>query len=102
MYTLTLLDTLAELIESAYVLGSLTRKYVVPAVIATYVAIVVAVDFIKGLRGPTRSQMIQDLTREWEKISLIDPITQGSDVPEFTEWLQTLSTEDLKVEHALL
>ena len=102
MYTLTLLDTLAELIESIYVLGSLTRKYVVPALVATYVAISMAVDFVKGLRGPTRSQMIQDLTREWERISLMDPITKGSDVPEFTEWLQTLSTEDLRVEHQTL
>ena len=88
-----------ELIESAYVLGSLTRKYVVPAFVAAYVAVTLTIEYF---RGPTRSQMIQDLTREWEKISLMDPITKGSDVPEFTEWLQTLSTEDLKVEHALL
>ena len=102
MYTLTLLDTLAELIESVYILGSLTRQYAVPALVATYVAIIMMVDFVKGLRGPTRSQMIQDLTREWERISLMDPITNGSDVPGFTEWLQTLSTEDLRVEYALL
>ncbi len=99
MYTLTLLDYTAELIELTYELGAFTRTRILPAIISAYVVATMAVDYIRGLRGPTRAQMIRDLTKEWKSISLTDPTTGGSDVPEFTDWLQTLSIEELKLEH---
>lgn len=102
MYTLTLLDYTAELIELTYELGAFTRTRILPAIIAAYVMITMAIDYVRGLRGPTRSQMIQDLTREWKSISLLDPTTNGSDTPEFTEWLQTLTDDELKQEFASL
>ena len=40
LFILTLLDVVAELIQLTYEVGSLTRQYVVPAVVFTYVAVV--------------------------------------------------------------
>jgi len=96
--TLYFLDYTAELIELAYELGAATRKYVVPAVVAVYVATIIAYEYVHKLLPPNRSRMIQDLIREFEAISLIDPITNGSDVPEAILVFESMSTKELREE----
>ena len=83
MYTLTILDYTAELIELTYELGALTRKHVVPALVAVYVAIIMTIEYF---RGPSRDQMIQKLTVEWERIMALDPVSQPASNLEWV-WL---------------
>ena len=99
MTTLYILDTTAELIESAYSLGTLVRKHLVPALVAIYVAGLMAYEYLSGLKGPTRSQMIRELTREWKNICRLDPTSDDTDVPEFIDWLHSLSDDELRLEH---
>ena len=55
-------------------------------------------DIVRERRGPSRSQMIDDVLRGFKTISMMDPITRGSDVPEALVWLNQLSTKELRVE----
>ncbi len=97
MYTLTLLDYTAELIELTYELGALTRKHVVPAVVAIYVAIIMTIEYF---RGPSRNRMIQELTIEWKRIMALDPMSQPTESLEWVWYLESLSDEELKEEYA--
>jgi hypothetical protein len=97
--TLQLLDLTAEAIELTYELGSLTRKHLVPALVAMYVAVTMTVEY---LRRPGRAEMIKRLTAEWESISNLDPVTQGSDTPDFVDWLHTLSDDELRAEFSAI
>ncbi len=98
MYTLTLLDYTAELMELAYDLGALTRRYVVPAVIAIYVMMDIAYSHVRALRGPSRAQMITALTKEWKRIISMDPQGDMSESIEFVWFLESLSDEELRAE----
>ena len=99
MYTtLYVLDYPAELIELTYDLGAATRKYLVPALAAIYVAAIMAVEHVQRNLPPSRTRMIQDLLKEYEAISLIDPITNGSDVPEALLVFESMSTKELREE----
>ncbi len=97
MKTLYILDTTAELIELAYTLGSLTRKHVVPALVAVYVAVTLTIEYF---RGPSRAQMIKKLTVEWERIMALDPVSQPTESLEWVWYLESLSDEELKEEYA--
>ena len=97
MYTLTLLDYTAELIELTYELGALTRKYVVPALVAVYVAITLTIEYF---RGPSRQRMIDKLTVEWERVMALDPVSQPSSSLEWVWYLESLSDDDLREEYA--
>ena len=99
MYTLILLDYTAELTELIYDLGALTRRYVVPAVIAIYVVTVIAYDYLRALRGPSRAQMMTKLTQEWEHIVSMDPDGDLSEAMEFTWFLESLTDEELVMEY---
>ena len=96
MYTLTLLDYTAELLELTYELGALTRKYMVPALVAIYVAITLTIEYF---RGPTRAQMVNKLTQEWERIVSMDPEGDMSESIEFTWFLESLTDEELAMEY---
>ncbi len=96
MYTLTLLDYTAELLELTYELGALARKYVVPALVAVYVAITLTIEYF---RGPTRAQMVQRLTQEWESIVSMAPEGDMSESIEFTWFLESLTDEELVMEY---
>ena len=96
MYTLTLLDYTAELLELTYELGALTRKYVVPALVAIYVAITLTIEYF---RGPSRAQMVNKLTQEWERIVSMDPEGDMSESIEFTWFLESLTDEELAMEY---
>ena len=96
MYTLTLLDYTAELLELTYELGALTRKYVVPALVAIYVAITLTIEYF---RGPSRAQMVNKLTQEWERIVSMDPEGDMSESIEFTWFLESLTDEELVTEY---
>ena len=96
MYTLTLLDYTAELLELTYELGALTRKYVVPALVAIYVAITLTIEYF---RGPSRAQMVNKLTQEWERIVSMDPEGDMSESIEFTWFLESLTDEELVMEY---
>ncbi len=96
MYTLTILDYTAELIELTYELGALTRKYVIPALVAIYVAITLTIEYF---RGPTRAQMVSKLTQEWERIVSMDPDGDLSEAMEFTWFLESLTDEELVMEY---
>ncbi len=99
MYTtLTILDYTAELIELTFELGALTRKYAVPAMVAIYVAVVMTIEFIRGQKGPTRFQLIQKVTRQWERISALDTTLGETDSLELTWYLESLSDEELLLE----
>ena len=95
MYTLTLLDYTAELIELTYDLGTLTRKHVIPAIVAAYVAVTMTIEYFYG---PTRRQMTQKLTREWRRIVALDPASKPEENLEFIWYLESLSDEELRVE----
>ena len=97
MKTLYILDTTAELIELAYTLGSLTRKHVVPALVAVYVAVTLTIEYF---RGPSRAQMIKKLTVEWERIMALDPVSQPTESLEWVWYLESLSDEELREEYA--
>ena len=97
MYTtLTILDYTAELIELTYELGALTRKHVVPALVAVYVAITLTIEYF---RGPSRAQMIKKLTVECERIMALDPVSQPDSNLEWVWYLESLSDEELKEEY---
>ena len=96
MYTLTLLDYTAELLELTYELGALTRKSVVPALVAIYVAITLTIEYF---RGPSRAQMVNKLTQEWERIVSMDPEGDMSESIEFTWFLESLTDEELVMEY---
>ena len=55
-------------------------------------------DIIRERRSPSRSQMIDDVLRGFKTISMMDPITRGSDVPDAIVWLNQLSTKELRIE----
>lgn len=55
-------------------------------------------DIVRERRNPSRSQMIDDVLKGFKTISMMDPITRGSDVPEALVWLNQLSTAELRVE----
>ena len=98
MYTtLTILDYTAELLELTYELGALTRKYLVPALVAIYVAIIMTVEYF---RGPSRKRMIEKLTVEWERIMALDPVSQPTESLEWVWYLESLSDEGLREEYA--
>ena len=98
MYTtLTILDYTAELIDLTYELGALTRKHVVPAVVAIYVATIMTIEYF---RGPSRKRMIEKLTVEWERIMALDPESQPTESLEWVWYLESLSDEELKEEYA--
>ena len=97
MKTLYILDYTAELIELTYELGALTRKHVVPALVAAYVAITMTIEYF---RGPSRNQMIKKLTVEWERIMALDPVSQPTESLEWVWYLESLSDEELKEEYA--
>ena len=99
MYTLTLLDYTAELLELTYDLGALTRRYVVPAVITIYVMMDIAYNYVRSLRGPSRGQMIAALTKEWKRIVSMDPEGDMSESIEFTWFLESLTDEELVMEY---
>jgi len=96
MYTLTLLDYTAELIELTYDLGTLTRKHVVPVFVTIYVAVVMTIEFF---RGPSRARMTQKLTQEWERIMALDPVSQPTESLEWVWYLESLSDEELRAEY---
>ncbi len=98
MKLLHALNTTADLIEMIFELGVLTRKYVVPAMVAIYVAVVMSIEFIRGQRGPTRPQLIQKVTRQWERISALDTTLGETDSLELTWYLESLSDEELQLE----
>ncbi len=98
MYTLKILDYTSEFIELAYDLGTLTRKHLVPAAVAVYVAATMAFDYLMELRGPTRSQMIQKLTKEWKRIVAMDPQGNQDEAIEFTWYINSLTDEELRTE----
>ena len=97
MKTLYILDYTAEMIELTYELGALTRKHVVPALVAVYVAIIMTIEYF---RGPSRDRMIQKLTVEWERIMALDPVSQPASSLEWVWYLDSLSDEELKEEYA--
>ena len=99
MYTLTLLDYTAELLELTYDLGALTRRYGVPVIVTIYVMMDIAYNYIRALRGPSRAQMITALTREWEHIVSMDPEGDISESIEFTWFLESLTDEELVMEY---
>lgn len=96
MYTLTLLDYTAELLELTYELGALARKYAVPALVAIYVAATLTIEYF---RGPSRSRMINKLTQEWERIVSMDPEGDMSESIEFVWFLESLTDEELVMEY---
>ena len=96
MYTLTILDYTAELLELTYEFGLLIRKYAVPALVAVYVAITLTIEYF---RGPTRAQMVNKLTQEWERIVSMDPDGDLSEAMEFTWFLESLTDEELVMEY---
>ena len=96
MYTLTLLDYTAELLELTYELGALTRKYVVPALVAIYVAITLTIEYF---RGPSRAQMVHKLTQEWESLVSMDPEGDMSESIECTWFLESLTDEEVVMEY---
>jgi len=98
MYTLKILDYTSEFIELAYDLGTLTRKHFVPAAVAVYVAAMMAFEYLMGLRGPTRHQMTQKLTREWRRIVSLDPQGHKDESLEFEWYINSLTDEELKTE----
>ena len=98
MYTLTLLDYTAELIELTYDLGALTRRYAVPAFITIYVMMDIAYNYVRALRGPSRAQMITALTKEWKRIISMDPQGDMSESIEFVWFLESLTDEELLAE----
>ena len=55
-------------------------------------------DIVRERRGPSRSQMIDDVLRGFKTISMMDPITRGSDVPEALVWINELSNAELRTE----
>ena len=55
-------------------------------------------DIVRERRSPSRSQMIDDVLRGFKTISMMDPTTRGSDVPEAIVWLNQLSTKELRIE----
>ena len=97
MKTLYILDYTAELIELTYGLGALTRKHVVPALVAVYVATIMTIEYF---RGPSRDRMIQKLTVEWERIMALDPVSQPASNLEWVWYLESLSDEELREEYA--
>ena len=97
MNTLTLLDYTAELIELVFELGALTRKHVVPALVAAYVAITLTIEYFQG---PSRQRMIDKLTVEWERIMALGPVSQPTESLEWVWYLESLSDEELKEEYA--
>ena len=52
----------------------------------------------RGRQGPSRPQMIDDVLRGFKTISMMDPTTRGSDVPEALVWLNQLSDTELRTE----
>ncbi len=99
MYTsLYVLDYTAELIELTYDLGAATRKHVLPALCAVYVAFVMAFEFVQALAPPMRSQMIHDLLQEWEKILALDPSSREEESLEFLWYVSSLNNEELRKE----
>jgi len=97
MKTLYILNTTADLIETTYEFGAFTRKHVVPALVAAYVAIAMTIEYF---RGPSRQQMINKLTVEWERIMALDPVSQPTESLEWVWYLESLSDEELKEEYA--
>ena len=99
MFTLTILDYTAELIELTYDMGSFTRKHIVPAVVTVYVALAMTIEYFIGLRGPTRLQMIDALTKEWKAIVRMDPEGDVSESIEFVWFLESLTDKELVAEY---
>jgi len=94
-----ILDYTAEAIELTYDLGALARKYVVPAAVATYVAMAIAIEYLVSLwQRPNRTQMIEALCLEYSGIEAEDP--SNMDVVEFRDWLLTLSDTELAFEYS--
>ena len=97
MKTLYILNTTADLIETTYEFGAFTRKHVVPALVAAYVAITLTIEYF---RGPSRQRMIDKLTVEWERIMALDPVSQPASSLEWVWYLESLSDDELKEEYA--
>ena len=96
MISLYILNTTADLIEMVFELGALTRKYLVPAFVAIYVAAVMTTEYF---RGPSRSRMIQVLTQEWKQITMADPNGDAEESLEFVWYLESLSDNELVAEY---
>lgn len=96
MTLLHILNTIADLIEMIFELGAFTRKYLVPALVATYVAVVMTIEYF---RGPSRSRMIQVLTKEWKRITMADPNGDIEESLEFVWYLESLSDNELVTEY---
>ena len=92
--TLQILDITSDLIELTYDLGAATRKYLVPAVVAAYVAVTMAIEY---LRRPGRTQMIEELCVAYSGLEAQDPSDMGT--CEFRDWINTLSDRELAFEY---
>jgi hypothetical protein len=91
--TLQILDTTSDLIELTYDLGAATRKYLVPALVAAYVAVTMALEY---LRRPGRAKMVEALCVAYADLEAQDP--SDMDTCEFRDWLNTLSDNELSFE----
>ena len=93
--TLHILNAFAELTEASYDLGATTRKYLVPAVVSVFVAVTMAIEF---LRRPGRTQMIEALCTAYSDLESQEP--SNMDTCEFRDWLNTLSDNELAFEYS--
>jgi hypothetical protein len=99
MYTtLYTLDYTAELIELTYELGALTRKYLVPTVVAVYVATIMAYEAIRKRIPVSRDQMIQDCLKAYESILAQDPESKPEEALEALWYFESLNHKDLLTE----
>ena len=99
MYTtLYILDYTAELIQLTYELGALTRKYLVPVVVAVYVATIMAYQWVRTRIPVSRQQMLDDCLRDYEKTLSLDPQSQPHEALEALWYFESLNLQELQAE----
>jgi len=102
MTTLYFLDTLAELIELTYSLGQATRKYVLPAFVAAFVAFEMAYGWARGFFPKSRQQMTAELMTEWKLIIAKDPEGSSEEIGDYAKYLSEMSDSELIAEYSNL
>ena len=96
--TLIFLDYTAELIELAYDLGSATRKYLVPVVVALYVATTMVYQKLRTTVPKSRRRLVQDCLRCYEEILKKDPQSTHEEALEALWYFDSLTYAELMVE----
>jgi len=102
MTTLYFLDTLAELIELTYSLGQATRKYVLPAFVAAFVAFELAFSWIQDRFPKNRKRMTAELMNEWQVIIAADPEGDEKEIADYAQYLDEMSDNELLAEYSNL